>query len=303
MPWLGNLAASWWIWISISGFLIAITIESARPDGRRRTTTLSRWLTHMGCYAASVLSTTAVLPVFLLALFTHRMEDGPERAFGWIDATGGPWAVLVVGLLGIDLIEYCSHWLEHRFQLLWRFHAVHHADPHMDASTALLHHPVAYLLTAMLIGIVMTLAGLPAWVFPVYGVFEIAGGVFQHIATPVPDRLERALRWLLVTPGMHQAHHSDDPRHHGTNFGSVLSVWDRLFGTLLILDGAQRRSITFGIGAVPGTALTQPGTWEHRPYGVLTLPFRMRFGDPVEQAAHRGGASVVAGTTQPVHET
>ncbi len=299
MVWLGDLALAYWHWWSIGAFLLAAAVESILPDGRTRADTLPRWLTSMGSYVGCISLSSVALPAFLLAVLMHRADDGPLRAFAAVDQAGGPWAVLVLGLLGIDFVGYWAHRLEHRVQLLWRFHAVHHADIDMDVSTTLLHHPVAYLVTSGLIGVTMIGLGLPAWVFPLYALFEVAGGAFQHLATPVPDRFERAVRWLLVTPGMHQAHHSDDPAHFNTNFGGVLSVWDRVFGSYLALDADARRQLRFGIGPTPGTALGQPGSREHEPYGVLTMPFRMRFSaGPAPRAA-----SVEPSPAQPLRQS
>lgn len=127
--------------------------------------------------------------------------------------------------------------------------------------------------------------GLPAGVFPVYALREISIGAFQHVATPIPDAFERRVRWLLVTPGMHQAHHSADPAHYDTNYADVLSIWDRLFGTYLALDAAERARIWFGIA---------PHYAGHGLTGILTRPFRIRAGaagsneargpQPVDQA-------------------
>lgn len=290
---LGELAATYWHWWSIAMFLVFAAVESARPDHRARGGTLSRWLTHMGSYVMCMAFSSAALPPFLFMLLTHQADDGPLRAFAAVNAWGGPGAVLVLGLLGIDVMGYWAHRIEHSVQVLWRFHAVHHADPEMDVSTTLLHHPIAYLMTAGFIGTIMLALGVPAWVFPIYALFEVAGGAFQHIATPIPDWFERAACRVLVTPGMHQAHHSDDPAHFNCNLGGVLSVWDRMFGTFLLLDGAARERIRFGIGQVPGTTLGQPGSKEHGPYGVLTLPFRMRLG---------AAASGEPGAAQPLNQ-
>lgn len=269
MAWLGERAAANWFWCSVCAFLLFAAIEAVRPDCRHRTAPLPRWLTHMGVYAAGMLLASAVLPAFVYALVTDRTHEAATGPFASIEAVGGPWAVLLTGLVGIDLLIYWAHRLEHRVHLLWRFHAVHHADPQMDVSTALLHHPAAYLFTAGLVGFTMLSLGLPAWVFPVYALCEVSIGAFQHVATPIPDAFERCVRWVLVTPGMHQAHHSANPAHHDTNYANVLSIWDRLFGTYLALDAAERACIHFGIA---------PDYAGHGLTGILTRPFRIRAG-------------------------
>ena len=257
-------------WALVSGvvFLVFAAVETARPDRRSRAYTTGRWLGHIAVYAGNLVFSSMLLPWIFLALLADRDAMHGVRLFGRIEAVGGPWAVLAIGLLGIDLLIYWAHRAQHAAPMLWRFHAVHHADTEMDISTALLHHPIAYLGMALTVGLVMYAAGMPAWVFPVYGLFEATVGPFQHVATPVPDRLERAVRWLLVTPGMHQVHHSTDPAHYDRNFANVLSVWDRLFGTLRVAPAAERDAIRFGVEPYTGT--------QHRGLGwMLMMPFRM----------------------------
>ena len=92
----------------------------------------------------------------------------------------------------------------------------------------------------------------------------MAWELVQHADLPWPPGLERAASCLLVTPGLHRVHHSEDPRHHGANFGTVLSVWDRLFGTLLPLPPGVLR---YGIGPA--------GAGADGPVGTLLLPLRL----------------------------
>ncbi len=280
MGWLGERAAASWYWVAVGSFLLVAAIESVRPDRRARAATLPRWLAHLGVYTASLLLGSAVLPSVVFALVTDRVRAEAAGVFAPIEAWGGPLAVLVAGFLAIDLIIYWMHRLEHRVPLLWRLHAVHHADPDMDVSTTLLHHPLAYVLTAGVVGFTLMGLGLPGWVFPVYAVFEVAAGAFQHVAAPVPDRLDRALRWLIVTPGMHQMHHSADRAHHDTNYASVLSLWDRLFGTFAVLDADARAGLQYGVAPAPAG---------HGFVDVMVQPFRRVSGEPgpaqaVEQA-------------------
>ena len=268
MPPLVEAAGRNWALISVVVFLAFTALETLRPDRRSRPHTTGRWLGHFTVYVADLVLSSSLLPWVLLGLLADRSATLGVRMFEPIEASGGPWAVLAAGLVCIDLLIYWTHRLQHAVPVLWRFHAVHHADTEMDVSTALLHHPIAYLGVALIVGLVMHAAGMPAWVFPVYGLFEVTAGAFQHVATPVPDRFERALRWLMVTPGMHQVHHSIDAAHHDRNFANVLSVWDRLFGSLHVASEAERATIRFGVE--PYTEARHRGLW-----WMLSMPFRM----------------------------
>ena len=279
MAWIGTEARACFYWVSVIAFLLFAVLESARPDRRQRARVVRRWMGHFGLYAADLMLSSVALPVFVYALVTDRAHASASGLFAPVEAWGGGWAVLAAGLLALDLLVYWAHRMQHRVRLLWRFHAVHHADTDMDIGTALLHHPVAYLCVGAFTGFTLLSLGLPAWVFPVYGLFEVAGGVFQHVATPIPDWFERTARTVFVTPGMHQAHHSANPAHHHTNYANILSVWDRVFGTFLALSAAERERIRFGIDGAAARGLA----------ASLTLPFRLRSTEPgapeaVEQA-------------------
>ncbi|OWY62718.1 hypothetical protein B7486_56930 [cyanobacterium TDX16] len=56
-------------------------------------------------------------------------------------------------------------------------------------------------------------------------------GLWDHLRIPLPLRLERALGLVIQTPGLHRVHHSPHPAETDSNFGLVLTSWDRLFGT------------------------------------------------------------------------
>jgi sterol desaturase/sphingolipid hydroxylase (fatty acid hydroxylase superfamily) len=80
-------------------------------------------------------------------------------------------------------------------------------------------------------------------------VFTVAWGVgFAHLRhSHVPLSFPRWLSYLLVSPVMHQAHHSADPAQHDRNFATVFSVWDWMFGTLYMTRPGER--FRFGLGA------------------------------------------------------
>jgi sterol desaturase/sphingolipid hydroxylase (fatty acid hydroxylase superfamily) len=138
----------------------------------------------------------------------------------------------VLGVLALDAVSYAWHRANHRWPLLWRFHRVHHADAAFHVTTALRFHP-----GELLLALPVRLAAVLALGVPPAGVllFEIVFGtanLLEHGNFELPARVERAARRVLVTPALHRAHHTADWRELDTNFGTVLSLWDRLAGTL-----------------------------------------------------------------------
>lgn len=136
-----------------------------------------------------------------------------------------------LAMLGLDLTGYALHRLYHRWPLAWRAHRVHHSDPDVDVSTAYRFHPFEVAGTS-LVGVGVTAAlGVPAEAAMVYYTVLAVWSMGQHAAVSWPLAVDRALAGVLATPAVHRVHHARHLPETDTNFGALLSVWDRLFGT------------------------------------------------------------------------
>ena len=181
------------------------------PALRRRLGNISIWLFNV-IVAALVFTSPAVEPVHL-----------------WPSGVPGT----VAAFLFLDLLSYAIHRAQHAVPLLWRLHALHHSDPDVDVTTALRQHPLEYLPgTACVWGAILAL-GIPLTVAALHGTTAFVLAVATHGNVRWPGWLERALRPVLITPGLHLVHHSVNGVEANANFGQVFCVWDRLFGTLL----------------------------------------------------------------------
>jgi sterol desaturase/sphingolipid hydroxylase (fatty acid hydroxylase superfamily) len=205
----------------------------------------------------------ALLPVVPLGMAALA----GERGWGLVPRLALPgWITFVLGVLALDLVFYAEHRAFHAVPLLWRLHRVHHADLEVDVTSGLRFHPVeALVLTTVNVAVVAGL-GLPLGsVF----VAEALGGAatsFGHANARLPARLDRALRLVLVTPDLHRVHHSVVPEESHSNFGTTLSVWDRIFGSYRVGPAGERDRMLFGI----------PGFQDARSLSVewmLALPF------------------------------
>lgn len=166
-----------------------------------------------------------------------------------------PLAVsFIITFLVTDLAVYFSHRLFHQVPVLWRIHRAHHSDTSYDTSTALRFHPVEVLInTALTLGIIVV-SGLPLicfiWAEGVLLVINFY--VHSNIVTP---RFLRPLSRLIVTPEYHKRHHSDAGQDQMTNYGTVLTIWDHLFGSANpLVQGfapAAPAHITVGVGQPP----------------------------------------------------
>jgi sterol desaturase/sphingolipid hydroxylase (fatty acid hydroxylase superfamily) len=156
-----------------------------------------------------------------------------------------------------DFMLYWSHRLFHRWPLLWRAHRLHHAPPVLTPITAFRFWPqesLAHMLANVFgqgfaLGVCAALAGTEVSPMTVLGVnvvslaWNMAFAQLRHSHVPMP--FPRWMSYVLVSPHMHQVHHSTDPAHHDRNFGTALAVWDWMFGTLYLPRRDER--FTFGL--------------------------------------------------------
>ncbi len=159
-----------------------------------------------------------------------------------------PWARGAVAFLLLDYTLWVWHVLLHRWTPLWRLHAVHHADPDLDVSTALRFHPGEMLASVPWRVAQVALIGASPRALARWQSALFLSVLFHHSNLRLPLGLERALALLVVTPRQHGIHHSDVPVEMDSNWSSLLNVWDRLHGTLR-LDVPQD---TIRIGLPPG---------------------------------------------------
>ena len=142
---------------------------------------------------------------------------------------GAPWPIASV--LAVVLLDYTLwhwHWLNHRIGGLWRFHAAHHTDLDLDASTALRFHPGELLLSVPFRALQVVAIGAS---MPALGVWEtlvLVCTMFHHSNLRIAPRFERILGWIVITPRIHGIHHSRRPHELHRNLGTISSVWDRL---------------------------------------------------------------------------
>jgi sterol desaturase/sphingolipid hydroxylase (fatty acid hydroxylase superfamily) len=211
------------------------------------------------------------------ALVRPRLEMVPGIGFpSWPIADAG--LSLAVGFLLLDLLRYLVHRCEHAVPLFWRFHALHHSDPDVDVTTSVRHHPIEYLLGSAVYWLAAIVLDVPATVVLTHGLAVFVMAAVQHGNIRLPEWLDRALQPALVTIDMHRIHHSVLFEQASGNYGAVLSVWDRLFGTYTSLSRAQHDEIVFGVRELPPRDCLKPSA-------MLLTPWRMSRGEAAEGPA------------------
>ncbi len=144
---------------------------------------------------------------------------------------GPAWLGWVLVLVLLDAWMYLWHRLNHRVPLLWRFHAVHHSDREMDASSAFRFHTGEIALSFVARLAVLPLLGMSMPQLLLYESVLLPVILFHHSNIRLPAGIDRVLRLVIVTPRMHWVHHSRIRVETDSNYASVLSVWDRVFGS------------------------------------------------------------------------
>jgi sterol desaturase/sphingolipid hydroxylase (fatty acid hydroxylase superfamily) len=206
-----------------------------------------------GLTGAAILSTHTVEGAVAGAL-SGRFPPPLAGAPAWLGA--GVTTLLV--FVAFEFGYYVDHWLSHKVPALWEIHKAHHTAEVLTPLTTFRVHPLESLKFLNILAVCTgSVGGLCAWAFGAQGQEAALAGrnlIFlglwlafghlqhSHLWIAFPGRLGR----LFISPAHHQLHHSDDPAHFGRNFGSFLSLFDALFGTLLE-PSARRERLRFGV--------------------------------------------------------
>lgn len=161
---------------------------------------------------------TLVTGAAVLWFYQYRLFDVPVNA----------WTVLPI-MVGVEFCYYWFHRSSHRVRWFWSAHVVHHSSERMNMTTAM-RQSLLYSVTGWwLFFMPLVLLGVhPAVVFFLYAV-DLAYQYFVH--TEAVGKLPRWMEFWLSTPSNHRVHHGRNPEYVDKNYGGILIVFDRLFGT------------------------------------------------------------------------
>jgi sterol desaturase/sphingolipid hydroxylase (fatty acid hydroxylase superfamily) len=134
-------------------------------------------------------------------------------------------------ILGADFLRYWLHRAAHRFNILWRLHAVHHAPDHLYIFNVARFHPFEKALQFGVEVFPFILMGVTQEVTAAYFVFYALNGFYQHSNAMLHLGI---LNWIVAGPELHRWHHAREPKVSNHNFGNNLIVWDNCFGTRLL---------------------------------------------------------------------
>ncbi|HEU4470443.1 MAG TPA: sterol desaturase family protein [Flavisolibacter sp.] len=204
------------------------------------------------------------------AVLIVLLSDACRRnGFGLVHWLEAPVASAI--LITFIVLDFFGGWLVHLVQhktgILWRFHVVHHSDNSVDVTTGLRHHPVESVLRGVFFLAGVLLAGAPVYAVMIFQTVLVLATQFTHANISLPSWLDRPLSYVFVSPNMHKVHHHWQQPYTDSNYGAVLAVWDRIFGTYLHLD---HRQIRYGLDRYyPNDQDENFGELLRRPFGKM----------------------------------
>ncbi|MAO99091.1 MAG: fatty acid hydroxylase [Gammaproteobacteria bacterium] len=149
------------------------------------------------------------------------------------------WLLWVLTFVLIDFVFYIYHRCSHKIRFLWAIHMSHHSSEEMNFGVSLRQ---AWLgpVSKIPFFAILPLIGFDPTVIAVAGVISTLWGVVGH--TQMVGKLG-PLEWILNTPSHHRVHHGSNPEYIDKNYGNLLIIWDRLFGTF----EPEKAKVTYGL--------------------------------------------------------
>ena len=262
----------------LGSFALVALWELAVP---RRALTVSktlRWASNLGLVILNTMLLRLLFPLAAVGVAAFCTTNG----WGLLNHFQVPfWVAVPLAVIAMDFVIWLQHVMVHAVPALWRLHRVHHADLDYDVTTGARFHPIEIALSMLIKIATITVLGPPVVAVVVFEVLLNATSMFNHGNIRLPDALDRALRWILVTPDMHRVHHSIEDDETNSNFGFNLTWWDRLLGTYRDQPRAGHKAMTIGI-----RDHTDPREVA-RLDGMLLLPFKREMGGYAINRRHR----------------
>ncbi len=234
--------ALWWVGSALgAAILLMLPWELWRyhRQGRLDRTRLREMLANLGPLLPT-LALGGVVTAFIVELFGAAASLAPWK----IPVS---WGSAALALLAVDFLYYWDHRVAHRNRSYWALaHSVHHSSPQYDQTLGLRVSFVDGFISpwfytpAILLGFHPLLIG---------ACFAVILGYQQWLHTEAVDKLPWLDGWLN-TPANHRVHHGVQPQYQDRNYGAILMVWDRLFGT----GASEQEPVHYGLTHPIGSA-------------------------------------------------
>ena len=165
------------------------------------------------------------------------------------------WALWILTFVMIDLVFYFYHRISHRVNFLWVIHMSHHSSEEMNFAVSFRQAwfgPISKLPFFM----VLPLLGFDPTIIAVAGVVSTLWGIVGH--TQIVGKLG-PLEWIFNTPSHHRVHHGANRQYIDKNYGNLLIIWDRMFGTFEPEDEPVKFGLVRNVNTFNPTKITFMG--------------------------------------------
>jgi len=223
---------------------LCLAWEMITPRRPERAGLGSRWISNISLtvIGQTIAQGRHMLTLLGAAWLGHHWGGGvlARHDLGWLGS------FLITGFV-FEFVGYAMHVLMHEVPWLWRFHAVHHSDTDLDVFSTYRHHPGESILVAAVSLPTIVLLAPPVTVLLALEAFRMTVNVLSHSNIYIPERVERALSWFVITPDFHRLHHCSDRRYTNSNYGVTIPWLDRLFGTASDRPFTEQVSMELGL--------------------------------------------------------
>ncbi len=190
-----------------------------------------------------------VLPVqIILSLAVFYVSSWTETAnwgiLHFLPYTMNPFLFFILAFLILDLFDYLYHFMMHKTPLFWKFHQVHHSDMQVDISTTVREHPGETFIRVSYLIVVICIVGAAPWVLILKQFIQSFSNLASHTRIILPKKVNDIVSSFFVTPNTHHIHHHYELPYTDSNFGDVLTIWDRIFSTFSKMESSE---VVFGV--------------------------------------------------------
>jgi sterol desaturase/sphingolipid hydroxylase (fatty acid hydroxylase superfamily) len=207
--------------LAVPFFFLLIGVELVWAKARgRKIYRFADAITDLSCGISSqvVLLAWAATQLAIYAwVYDHRLLSIDRPAVAW-----------VVAMIGVDFFYYWWHRMSHEVNFLWAAHVVHHQSEDYNLAVAL-RQSIITSWTSLPFYLPLAIFGVPPIVFATAHAINTLYQFWIH--TELVGKIRGPLDWILNLPSHHRVHHAINPRYLDKNYGGILIVWDRLFGT------------------------------------------------------------------------
>jgi sterol desaturase/sphingolipid hydroxylase (fatty acid hydroxylase superfamily) len=216
-------------WI-VEGAIPLLTLSYKKTKTRHAAVNFGFTVIHL------VIHTLLAVLIVLLSDWCRLHEFGVVY---WLHA--GVAGTVIISFLLLDFFGgWLVHIVQHKVYPLWRFHLIHHADNNVDVTTGLRHHPVESLMRGIFFFLGIFASGSPMYAVMIFQTLLVLSAAFTHANIRLPAWIDEPLSYIFVSPNMHKVHHHWQQPYTDSNYGAVLSIWDRVFGTFRKLDSKRK---------------------------------------------------------------